>query len=224
MIAQRIEPTLSLMATTLVFAAVVGIPLGAYAAWKSGSWLDRLVMAGAVIGFSVPAFVLGYALAYVFAVQLRWLPVQGYVPLAEGVGPWLANLILPSLALSGAYIALIARITRATMIEVLRQDYIRTARAKGVSDRGLLFVHALKNSAVPIVTVVGIGVAVLISGTVIIESVFSIPGLGLLTVDSILRRDYPVIQAVILLFSFAYVLVNLLIDLSYTLLDPRIRY
>lgn len=224
MILQRLEPTFSLMATTLVFAALLGIPLGTYAAWRAGSWVDRMVMAAAVIGFSIPSFVLGYGLAYIFAVKLHWLPVQGYSPLARGFGPWLSNLVLPSIALSGAYVALIARITRATVIEILRQDYIRTAKAKGVGDLSLIFIHALKNAAVPIVTVVGIGIAVLISGTVIIESVFSIPGLGLLTVDSILRRDYPVIQAVILLFSFAYVLVNLLIDLSYTLLDPRIRY
>jgi peptide/nickel transport system permease protein len=177
-----------------------------------------------VLGFSVPVFVVGYLLAFVFALQLNWLPVQGYTPLSEGIGPWLENLILPAIALGCVYIALIARITRATMLEVLQQDYIRTARAKGVGQLGVLFLHALKNASVPIVTVIGIGIALLIGGAVVTESVFAIPGLGRLTVDAILRRDYPVIQGVVLLFSFVYVLINLMIDLVYTVLDPRIRY
>ncbi|PHK96669.1 peptide ABC transporter [Pseudoroseomonas rhizosphaerae] len=224
MIAQRIEPTLSLMVVTLFLAITIAVPLGVVAAWKAGSWIDRGVMAFAVLGFSVPVFVVGYLLAYFFALELDWFPVQGYTPFAQGVGPWLSNLVLPAVALGGVYIALIARITRATMLEVLQQDYIRTARAKGAGQGTMLFVHALKNAAVPIVTVIGIGVALLIGGAVVTESVFAIPGLGRLTVDAILRRDYPVIQGVILLFSFVYVLVNLLIDLSYTLFDPRIRY
>jgi peptide/nickel transport system permease protein len=177
-----------------------------------------------VAGFSVPVFVVGYLLAYVFALQLDWLPVQGYTPIARGLWPWLENLILPSIALGFVYIALIARITRATMLEVLSQDYIRTARAKGMSERAILFLHALKNAAVPIVTVIGIGVALLIGGAVVTESVFAIPGLGRLTIDAIVRRDYPVIQGIVLMFSFVYVLVNLLVDLIYTTLDPRIRY
>jgi len=224
MIAQRIEPTLSLMVITLIIAICIAVPMGVIAAWKNGTWIDRLVMGFAVLGFSVPVFVVGYVLAYIFALELDWLPVQGYTPFARGVWPWLQNLILPSIALGGVYIALIARITRATMLEVLQQDYIRTARAKGVAQPGILFLHALKNAAVPIVTVIGIGVALLIGGAVVTESVFAIPGLGRLTVDAILRRDYPVIQGVILLFSFTYVLVNLVIDLLYTLFDPRIRY
>jgi peptide/nickel transport system permease protein len=224
LIAQRIEPTLSLMAVTLVLAIGIAVPLGVAAAWKAGSWIDRLVMAFAVFGFSVPVFVTSYLLAYVFALELDWLPVQGYTPISRGLWPWLQNLILPSIALGTVYIALIARITRATMLEVLAQDYIKTANAKGVGERGILFVHALKNASVPIVTVIGLGIALLIGGAVVTESVFVIPGLGRLTVDAILRRDYPVIQGVVLLFSFAYVLVNLGIDLSYMLLDPRIRY
>jgi len=194
------------------------------AAWKQGTTIDRAVMAFAVLGFSVPVFVVGYVLAYIFALELDWLPVQGYTPFSEGFFPWIENLILPAVALGGVYIALIARITRATMLEVLQQDYIRTARAKGAGQRSILFLHALKNAAVPIVTVVGIGLALLIGGAVVTESVFAIPGLGRLTVDAILRRDYPVIQGVVLLFSFVYVLVNLLIDLLYTIFDPRIRY
>ncbi len=224
MILQRVEPTVSLMVVTMIMAILVAVPLGVIAAWKHGSLLDRGIMLFAVLGFSVPVFVIGYVLAWLLALQLGWLPVQGYTPISEGVWPWLRNLVLPSATLATFYIAIIARITRATMLEILQQDYIRTARAKGVSEIAVLFIHALRNASVPIVTVVGIGIALVISGAVVIESVFALPGLGRLTVDSILRRDYPVIQAVILIFSFVYVLINLLIDLSYTLIDPRIRY
>jgi peptide/nickel transport system permease protein len=224
MIAQRFEPTLSLMAITLIFAVTVAVPIGVLAAWKAGTFIDRLIMAFAVFGFSVPVFVIAYLLAYLFALELEWLPVQGYTPLSEGLWPWFQNLILPAIALGCVYIALIARVTRAAMLEVLQQDYVRTARAKGIGQGDILFLHALKNAAVPIVTVIGIGIALLIGGAVVTESVFAIPGLGRLTVDAILRRDYPLIQGLVLLFSFVYVLVNLMIDLSYTLLDPRIRY
>jgi len=224
MIAQRIEPTLSLMGVTVVLAVSIAVPIGVVAAWRADTLIDRAIMAFAVLGFSVPVFVIGYLLAYVFALQLDWLPVQGYTPLSEGLGPWIENLILPAVALGCVYIALIARTTRAAMLDVLQQDYIRTARAKGIGQIGILFVHALKNAAVPIVTVIGIGVALLIGGAVVTETVFAIPGVGRLTVDAILRRDYPVIQGVVLLFSFVYVLVNLAVDLLYTVLDPRIRY
>ena len=224
MIAQRIEPTLSLMVLTITFSIVVAIPLGVLAAWKHGSWIDRSVMMLAVFGFSVPVFVIGYLLAYVFALQLDWLPVQGFTSISEGLWPFLRHMILPTVALGLVFVALLARITRATMLEVLSQDYVRTAKAKGVGQRAVLFVHALKNAAVPIITILGIGVALLIGGAVITESVFAIPGLGRLTVDAILRRDYPVIQGVVLLFSFVYVLVNLVVDLLYTVFDPRIRY
>jgi peptide/nickel transport system permease protein len=194
------------------------------AAWKAGSWLDRIVMAFAVLGFSVPVFVVGYLLAYTLGVAWELLPVQGYTPISRGFWPWLENLILPAIALGFVYIALIARITRATMLEVLSQDYIRSARAKGLSEGPVLFLHALKNAAVPIVTVIGIGVALLIGGAVVTESVFAIPGLGRLTIDAIVRRDYPMIQGIVLMFSFVYVLVNLAVDLIYIVLDPRIRY
>jgi peptide/nickel transport system permease protein len=224
MIAQRIEPTLSLMVLTVIFSIIVAIPLGVVAAWKHGSWIDRLVMLIAVFGFSAPVFVVGYLLAYVFALQLDWLPVQGFTPIRDGLWPFLRTLILPTAALGMIYVALLARITRATMLDVLSQDYVRTAKAKGVGQPAILFVHALKNAAVPIVTVVGNGVALLIGGAVVTESVFAIPGLGRLTVDAILRRDYPVIQGVVLLFSLTYVLVNLAVDLLYTFFDPRIRY
>jgi peptide/nickel transport system permease protein len=224
MIAQRIEPTLSLMSLTLVLSLSFAIPMGVIAAWKQGSLIDRCVMTLAVFGYSTPVFVVGYLLAYFFALELDWLPVQGFTSISEGLGPFLRNLILPAIALGLIFMALIARITRATMLDVLSQDYVRTARAKGVAQRGILFVHALKNAAVPIVTIVGIGFATLIGGSVVTESVFAIPGLGRLTVDAILRRDYPVIQGVVLLFSFIYVVVNLIVDLLYTVFDPRIRY
>ncbi len=224
MIGQRVEPTLSLMVLTVIISVAVAVPLGVLAAWKQGSWIDRLVMALAVLGFSVPVFVVGYLLAYFFALKLGWLPVQGFVPISRGLWPFLRTLILPSVALGLIYIALIARITRATMLEVLSQDYIRTARAKGVDQRAILFVHALKNAAVPIVTVIGNGVALLIGGAVVTETVFAIPGVGRLITDAILRRDYPVIQGVVLLFSLSYVVVNLAVDLLYTVFDPRIRY
>src|ERR1700710_519679 len=212
------------MTIILVLTIVIAVPLGVVAAWKAGTLVDRAIMAFAVFGFSLPVFVVGYVLAYAFALELEWLPGQGYTPLSAGLWPWFENLILPSFSLGCVYIALIARITRASMLEVLQQDYIRTARAKGLGQRSILFVHALKNAAVPIVTVIGIGIALLIGGAVVTESVFAIPGLGRLTIDAILRRDYPVIQGIVLLFSFLYVLVNLVVDLTYTLVDPRIRY
>ena len=224
LIAQRIGPTVSLVVVTIMMSVTVGIPLGVLAAWKSETWVDRSIMAFAVMGFSTPVFVVGYVLAYLFARELQWLPVQGYRPLSEGLWPWLSHLILPAITVATVYIAIIARITRSTMIEILSQDYIRTARSKGLTSRTILFVHALKNASIPIVTVVGVGIAMLVGGAVVTESVFAIPGLGRLTLDAILQRDYPIIQGVVLMFSLVYVLINLLVDLSYSLLDPRIRY
>jgi peptide/nickel transport system permease protein len=224
LIEQRVEPTVALTVSTLIVSVSAAIPMGVLAAWRAGTWIDRVVMVFAVLGFSVPVFVLAYVLIYVFAIWGDLLPVQGYVSITQGFWPFLSHIILPSMALGMIYAALIARITRASMLDVLAQDYIRTAQAKGLANQQVLIGHALKNAAVPIVTIIGIGVALLISGVVVTETVFAIPGLGRLTVDAILRRDYPIIQGVILIFSAAYVLVNLLVDLSYTLLDPRIRY
>jgi peptide/nickel transport system permease protein len=224
LILQRLEPTLALATATIIIAILVAVPLGVLAAWRHGSLIDRFVMGFSVLGFSIPVFVLGYILIYVFAMKLGAFPVQGYRSIADGFGPFIHRLILPSLTLSVIYIALIARITRASVLEVLGEDYIRTARAKGLTNRVVLMRHALRNAAVPIVTVIGIGIALLIGGVVVTESVYNIAGLGRLTVDAVLGRDYPTIQGVILVFSFAYVLVNLLIDLAYTFLDPRIRY
>ena len=224
LIQQRLEPTAALTVTTLIVSVGLAIPIGVLAAWRAGTWIDRAVMGFAVLGFSVPSFVLAYVLILIFAVELDWLPVQGYTSIVAGFWPFLRHLILPSTALGLIYAALIARITRASMLEVLSQDYIRTAHAKGLSSRNVLIGHALKNAAVPIATIIGIGVALLIGGVIVTETVFAIPGIGRLTVDAILRRDYPIIQGVILLFSSAYVIVNLLVDLSYTVLDPRVRY
>jgi peptide/nickel transport system permease protein len=224
LVLDRLEPTASLALVTIVLAVLVAVPLGTLAAWRHGGWLDSIVMGFSVLGFSVPVFVVGYALIYVFAIELNWLPVQGYQRIGLGIGGWLQRLILPALTLSVIYVALIARITRTSVLEVMNEDYIRTARAKGQTEGRVLLHHALANAAVPIVTVIGIGVALLIGGVVVTESVFTIPGIGRLTVDAVLARDYPVIQAVILLFSLAYVLVNLAVDVAYTFLDPRIRY
>ncbi len=228
LIAQRIEPTLSLAVGTMLISVCVAVPLGTLAAWRMGGWLDRLLSGFAVAGFSVPVFVIGYVLIYIFAVELQWLPVQGYRrlfgPSSQGLGAWAYQLVLPWVSLATIYVALIARVTRASVSEALTEDYIRTARAKGVTEQAVLLRHALANAAVPIVTVIGIGIALLIGGVVVTETVYAIPGLGSLTVDAVLNRDFPVIQGVVLFFSALYVLINLLVDLSYLWLDPRIRY
>ncbi len=224
LIAQRLEPTLSLAVLTIIIAILVAVPLGVVAAWRFGGWFDRALMAFSVFGFSVPIFVLGYLLVWLVSLKLGWFPVQGYKPIADGFGPFLHHLVLPAITLSVIYIALLARVTRASVLEALGEDYIRTARAKGLAESRVLISHALANAAVPIVTIIGIGIALLIGGVVVTESVYAIPGLGRLTVDAVLSRDFPTIQGVILFFSFIYVVVNLLVDLSYVILDPRIRY
>ncbi|HET9578367.1 MAG TPA: ABC transporter permease [Usitatibacter sp.] len=224
LIGQRVEPTLSLTLCTLVVSILIAVPLGVIAAARAGTWLDRAVMAFSVFGFSVPVFVIAYGLILTLSVQYELLPVQGYRSFHEGWWEWLRHLVLPSIALGTVYIALITRITRASMLDVLAQDYIRTADAKGLAPRQVVIGHALKNAAIPVVTIIGVGVALLISGAIVTETVFALPGIGRLTVDAILRRDYPVIQGVILIFSAVYVLVNLAVDLSYVLFDPRVRY
>jgi peptide/nickel transport system permease protein len=224
LIGERIEPTLSLAVCTLVLAVSMAVPLGVVAAWKRGTFIDRFVMGLSVLGFSVPVFVIGYLLICLFAIHLAWLPVQGYQRLADGVGGFVQRSILPSFTLAIILVALIARITRASVLEVLAADHVRTARAKGLGELPVLIRHVLRNAAVPIVTIIGLAIALLIGGVVVTESVYAIPGLGRLTVDAVLARDYPTVQAVILLFSVVYVVVNLLVDLTYTFLDPRIRY
>jgi peptide/nickel transport system permease protein len=224
MINQRLEPSISIALSTIILSIVVAVPLGVIAAWKHGTWIDHFVMGLSVLGFSVPVFVIGYVLIQIFAIDLRWLPVQGFRSITSGFGPFFERIILPTCTLSFIYIALIARMTRASMLDVLGEDYVRTARAKGINESAVLLRHALRNAAVPVITVIGTGFALLISGVVVTESVFNLPGIGRLTVDAVLARDYPVIQAMILLTSGIYVAVNLLIDVAYTLLDPRIRY
>jgi ABC-type dipeptide/oligopeptide/nickel transport systems, permease components len=224
LIGQRIEPTISLALMTLVFSVLVAVPMGIIAAWRQGGWLDRGIMALSVAGFSIPVFVLGYILIYFFSMKLDLLPVQGFASLSEGILPFLERITLPMVTLSFIYIALFARITRAAMLEVLGEDYIRTAHAKGLKENVVLVKHALRNAAIPIVSVIGIGFALMIGGVVVTETVFNIPGVGRLVVDAVLARDYPIIQGVILLFSGVYVLINLAIDVAYVLLDPRIRY
>lgn len=224
LIAQRLEPTLSLAVVTMIFAVATAIPLGVIAAWKAGTWIDHAVMGIAVLAFSAPVFLIGYGLVYQFARVWRLLPVQGYAPIAEGFNAWWQHLVLPAIALGLVFSALLARMTRSTMLDVLNEDYIRTARAKGLAPRAVLLTHALRNAAVPIVTTIGLGIALLIGGVVVTESVFAIPGIGRLTIEAVTQRDYPVIQGVILIASLAYVLINLLIDVAYAFLDPRIRY
>lgn len=224
LIAQRIEPTISLSALTLLITVLVSIPLGVAAAWRHGGWLDRMLMGFSVLGFSIPSFVIGYLMIWAFALHWNWFPTQGYTRLGDNFWDWLHHLILPAVTLSIIYVALIARVTRAAVAEALTEDYIRTARAKGVSELRVLMRHALTNAAIPIVTVIGIGIALLIGGVVVTETIFAIPGLGQLTVDAVLSRDFPLIQAITLFFSVIYVLINLLVDLSYLVLDPRVRY
>lgn len=224
LMAQRVEPTVALACTTLALILVVAVPLGTIAAWKANSWIDRSIMIAAVLGFSIPVFVLAYILIYIFAIRFGWLPVQGYVSPSTDLLSFARHMVLPTVALSGFLIALIARMTRASVREVLDEDYIRTAHAKGLTERAVLMRHALRNAAVPIVTMIGIAVAILLSGVVVTETVFNIPGLGRLVVDAILKRDYPIIQGLIIVFSFVYIVINLIVDVIYTALDPRIRY
>ncbi len=224
MIGSRIWPTINIGVMTIIISVLLAVPMGVLAAWRHRSWVDYLVMTFSVLGFSIPVFVIGYIFIQIFSIELRALPIQGYRAPSEDFIGFLQRAILPSLTLATIYVALIARMTRASMLEVLGEDYIRTARAKGVRENLVLFRHALRNASVPIMTIIGTGFALLISGVVVTESVFNIPGIGRLTVDAILARDYPVIQAMILLTAGIYVLVNLIIDISYTLIDPRIRY
>lgn len=224
LIQQRIEPTLSLAFATITIAVLFAVPMGVLAAWKRGGWLDKTLMSISVVSFSIPVFVSAYSVIWLISLKLQWLPSQGYVPISEGLWAWAQRLIMPASTLSLLYMALIARVTRAAVAEALSEDFVRTARAKGISERQVLIRHALRNAAVPIITVIGLGVALLIGGVVVTETVYAIPGLGQLTVDAVLARDYPLIQGLTIFFSFAYVLVNLVIDLSYAVFDPRVKY
>jgi peptide/nickel transport system permease protein len=224
LIKDRMVATISLAISAELLMVGMGIPLGVFAGWKARSLTDRSVMVLAVLGYSVPVFWLGLMLIYLFAVRLDWVPAAGYVPPSEDFKDYVMHLILPVITTAVIGMALMTRMTRATMVETLNENYIRTARAKGMAEKVVLLRHALKNAALPIVTIIGLGFAGLLTGLVITESVFAIPGLGRLLVSAISERNYPVIQGTALFISVVYVLVNLLVDLSYGLLDPRIRY
>jgi peptide/nickel transport system permease protein len=224
LIAQRMEATICLAAASITIAICLAVPLGILAAWKAGTWIDYGVMMFAVFGFSIPVFVIGYLLIFGFSIHLHLFPIQGFVSIREGVAPFLRSIALPSFALGTIYAALIARITRASVLDVLAQDYIRTAQAKGLNSWAVLIRHALRNASIPIVTIIGIGVALLIGGVVVTESVFNIYGVGRLVVDAILSRDYPVIQGIILMSAGVYLVINLIVDISYRFFDPRVEY
>lgn len=221
---QRVPATLGLAVMAQLMAILIGIPLGVLAAWKARGVIDRLAMVFAVIAFSVPAFWVGFMFIWLFAVNLGIVPVLGYVPFSTDIGLYLRGLVLPSLSIALVAAALLARMTRSIMIEVLSEDYVRTARAKGLAERLVLLRHALKAASIPIVTVIGLSFALLLTGVVVIEVVFAIPGMGRLVVDALIRRDYPIIQGMLMVFSVLYIFVNLLVDIAYAYLDPRIRY
>jgi peptide/nickel transport system permease protein len=221
---ERAEPTLLLTASALLVATAIGVPSGIIAAAYRGSLWDRALMLGALLGVCVPGFWLSLNFIYVFAVRLGWFPVAGYASLFSDPVAALRYMALPAVSLGFNQSALIARISRSCMLEVLQQDYVRTAQAKGLSERTVVYGHALRNALVPIVTVIGITMAILIGGAVVTEIVFNIPGLGRLVIGAILRRDYPVVQGVVLVTAAAYVLINLAVDVVYAFIDPRIRY
>jgi len=224
LIAQRIEPTLMLSLTTLVFAVLVAVPLGVVAAWKAGSWIDRSIMVFAVAGFSISVFVLGYILIFQFSLELRWLPVQGYTSPFVDFWKFSRHIILPTLTLSVIYIALITRITRASVIEVLEEDYIRTARAKGLPERLVILRHALKPALLPVISFLGPAAAAMITGSVVIEQIFGIPGLGRHFVQGALNRDYTLVMGVVVFYGTLIIFFNFVVDLLYALLDPRVKY
>jgi len=223
-IVDRLEPTLLLTTWATLVAVLIGVPAGIVSARYHNSAVDQSLMGLALVGLSVPNFLLGLLMILVFGVWLRWLPVAGYVPLEAGVWSNLRSLVMPSLALGLVQSALIARITRSSMLDVLREQFVLTGRAKGLAENVVVYKHALKNAIIPTLTVIGITFALLIGGAVVIETVFNIPGLGRLIISAVLRRDYPVIQGVVLLIAVTYTAVNLLVDLAYLVVDPRVRY
>lgn len=225
LVKQRIEPTVTIAILGEGLAVLLGVPAGVLAAWRSNTLVDRTIMVFAVLGLALPSFWLGFNLIWLFAIKAQWLPAVGFVPFGEGdlVG-WARSLVLPCVTIGAIIAALIARMTRSSMLEVLREDYVRTARAKGLAENVVLIRHALRNAALPIVTIIGLGFAGLLSGLVITEQVFAIPGIGRLLVDGVVKRDFPVIQGVILITAGMYVLLNLLVDLTYGYFDPRVRF
>lgn len=223
-VAERAEPTLLLTVLSLFIAVVIGVSTGIISAVKRNTLIDQLFLGMAMLGASIPSFWLGLSLILLFAVSLGWFPPAGFEPLSSGLWPSVRYLILPAVALGFPNSALITRITRSSMLEVLNQDYIKVARAKGLAQFAVIAKHALRNAFIPVLTVIGLTFAVLMGGAVVTETVFGIPGVGRLVVQSVLRRDYPVIQGTVLIIASLYVFINLLVDLVYTLIDPRIKY
>jgi peptide/nickel transport system permease protein len=223
-VVERLEPTLLLTLYSLLVAVLIGVPAGVAAAVRPNSAWDRTLMGTALVGVCVPNFWIALNLIYLFAVQMRWLPAMGYAPLSAGLWKNLRYLALPAITLGFNQSALIARISRSCMLEVLRMDFVRTARAKGLGERSVVHWHAFRNALIPVVTVIGITFAILIGGAIVTEVVFNIPGLGRLLISGILRRDYPVVQGAVLFITATYVAINLLVDLTYALIDPRIKY
>lgn len=223
-VVERLEPTLLLTLWGTVLSILIGVPAGIVSARYHNTAVDQSFMALALLGLSIPNFLLGLLMILVFGVWLGWLPVSGYVPLDEGVWRNLRSLLMPAVSLGVVQSALVARITRSSMLDVLREQYILSGRAKGLSERAVIYKHALKNAIIPTLTVIGITVALLIGGAVVIETVFNIPGVGRLIISAVLRRDYPVVQGVVLLIALTYTVINLLVDLAYLVIDPRIRY
>ncbi|MGV9946780.1 ABC transporter permease [Rhodococcus aetherivorans] len=221
LIVSRIEPTLSLALTAIALAVVLGLLAGVVATFRPGGWVDRTVSLFASLGIALPQFWVGMLLVMIFSLQLRLMPATGYVLLSEGVGPWAAHIVLPALALSVMPAAELARHVRSSVLEVLDKDFVLTARAKGMATPRIYVMHVARNAGVPIVTVLGIRVAQLLGGTVVIETVFGIQGLGTLTVDSVLGRDIPTILGIVALAAVVVLIVNLLVDLSYRFIDPR---
>jgi peptide/nickel transport system permease protein len=220
----RLPVTLALSAYALAITLAIGLTSGIVAALRQNTWIDQAMMVFAMLGISLPNFYLGLLMIILFAVDLGWLPAGGYVALADNPLGWLATSTMPAISLALLLAGLLARITRSTMLEVLRQDYIRTARAKGLSNARVVLKHALANALIPITTVVGIIVSLLISGSVVTETLFSIPGIGQLLTQAVLNRDYPMVQGGLLITTALLVLVNILVDVCYALLDPRVRY
>ena len=220
---ERLPVTLSLAALALVIAVVIGVLLGILAAVRHKTWLDQAAMVTALIGLSIPDFWFGIVMIILFGVYLGWLPTGGFVPITEDFLGWAQSMALPAMTLAFTQMGVIARMTRSSMLDVLNQDYVRTARAKGMRARTVIFKHALVNAMVPIVTVVGVIAGVLLSGAVVIEAVFSLPGVGRLIVGAIQRRDFPLIQGGLLVTAAVFVFVNIVVDVLYGWFDPRVR-
>jgi peptide/nickel transport system permease protein len=222
-LAERAQPTILLGLMSVVVALVIGLISGVLAAYRRGSWLDLTMMGGAMVGIAVPTFVLGLLLMFVFAVELRWLPVAGYKPLSAGLWPCLKYLILPSITLGAAQSAFLGRMTRSMMLEVMGQDYVRTARAKGLTEQTVILRHVLRNAFVPLLTIIGLMFAALMSGAVVTEQIFDIPGMGRLLIQAVTRRDFPLVQGAVLVIAAVYVLINLVVDLLVGVVDPRVQ-